>query len=231
VAGHPTRHASVPQLFDGHHGPPEGVCIPRNRRGTYDHSHSTPQRRPEREHRNVEKELQELTARFAGKENALAVPLNFAMTVEPHRSSVDPRTERPTCTASFLWCPAYSAALISCSMAARCRGRQVCRESSDRGVLGACRPAQQLNSLIFDFFVLLSATLRSRWTPTTASTPARRACSTPFRRYLPIQPPNVSRCPRADPRLVTHADASAAPAGRGGPTASRGGGGRNKRLR
>jgi hypothetical protein len=67
---------------------------------------TTLQRRPEREYRTVEKELQELTARFAGKENALAVPLNFAMTVEPHRSSVDPRTERPTCTASFLWCPA-----------------------------------------------------------------------------------------------------------------------------
>ena len=106
VAGHPTCHAPVPQLFDGHHGPPEGVCIPRETVGVLMIAHTTLQRRPEREYRTVEKELQELTARFAGKENALAVPLNFAMTVEPHRSSVDPRTERPTCTASFLWCPA-----------------------------------------------------------------------------------------------------------------------------
>jgi hypothetical protein len=62
-------------------------------------THNTPHTRPEREHRNVEKELKELTAKFVGKETALAVPLNFAMTVEPHFSSVDPRTERPTCTA------------------------------------------------------------------------------------------------------------------------------------
>lgn len=138
---------------------------------------------PEREHRNVEKELQELTARFAGKENALAVPLNFAMTVEPHRSSVDPRTERPT------WA-----------------GRFAVSHQTE------------------EFLELVG--LPNNLTP--SSSTSSSSSRPPYARGGRQQPPQPQR---GVPVQRPSADASAAPAGRGGPTASRGGGGRNKRLR